>query len=129
MLPIADVSERVIAEELKLFVSCGEPLQEQPAEQARAREAQADKLFHEILAIAADSSGDYITTADGKHVVDHEHIARARLRVDSRKWKASKLAPKKYGNRISHDVKEPGPNLHPAILITVDGQTRDPSAR
>src|SRR5260370_35467773 len=65
---------------------------------------------------------DYITTADGKQVVDHEHIARAPLRVDSRKWMASKLAPKKYGGHIRPDVQGPGPNFQPAICITVNGR-------
>ena len=52
-------------------------------------------------------------------------IQRDRLRVDTRKWMAARLAPKKYGDHISHDVKGPGPNFQPAILITVDGQPHD----
>jgi hypothetical protein len=92
---------------------------------ARAREEQADKLFREIIEIADDASGDYVTTSDGKRIVDHENIQRSRLRVDARKWAAARLAPKKYGDRISHDVKGPGPNFQPAILITVDGQPHD----
>ena len=31
---------------------------------------------------------------------DGEHVQRARLRIDSRKWLMSKMAPKKYGDRI-----------------------------
>ena len=42
---------------------------------------------------------------------------------------AARLAPKKYGDHISHDVKGPGPNFQPAILITVDGQPHDEFAR
>jgi hypothetical protein len=75
----------------------------------RAREEQADKLFREIIEIADDASGDYVTTSDGKRIVDHENIQRSRLRVDARKWAAARLAPKKYGDHISHDVKGPGP--------------------
>src|SRR5258708_17339000 len=41
---------------------------------ARAREEQADKLFREIIEIADDASGDYVTTSDGKRIVDHENI-------------------------------------------------------
>jgi hypothetical protein len=37
---------------------------------ARAREEQADKLFREIIEIADDASGDYVTTSDGKRIVD-----------------------------------------------------------
>src|SRR5258705_9329614 len=58
--------------------------------------------------------GDCITTSDGKTIVDHENIQRSRLRVDARKWAAARLAPKKYGDHISHEVKGPGPNFQPA---------------
>ena len=39
----------------------------------RAREEQADKLFREIIEIADDASGDYVTTSDGKR---HDEFAR-----------------------------------------------------
>jgi hypothetical protein len=72
---------------------------------ALARELQADWLFDEILEIADDAMNDFVThqTAEGVTVnrVDHEHIQRARLRVDTRKWMAGKLAPKKYGDQIT----------------------------
>lgn len=70
---------------------------------ARAREAQADAFFDDMLEIADDGRNDFMlkTNADGGSVavVDHEHIQRSKLRVDARKWMASKLAPKKYGDR------------------------------
>lgn len=71
---------------------------------ARAREAQADAIFDEILDIADDGSNDWMERhrQDGSvdEVVDHEHIQRSKLRVDARKWMAGKLAPKKYGDRL-----------------------------
>lgn len=66
---------------------------------AHARDAQADALADEILDIADDGSRDY-AMVDGREVVDHDHIARSRLRVDTRKWIASKLKPKKYGEKL-----------------------------
>jgi hypothetical protein len=48
------------------------------ATSTRAREEQADKLFREIIEIADDASGDYVTTSDGKRIVDHENIQRSR---------------------------------------------------
>lgn len=69
---------------------------------ARAREEQADHYADEIIEIADDSSRDIVIGDDGKEIINHEHIARARLRVDARKWKASKLAPKKYGDKVAH---------------------------
>ncbi|MCT0100404.1 DNA packaging protein [Proteus mirabilis] len=72
---------------------------------ARAREIQAELLAEEIIEIADDSSGDVIVDDDGKEQTNHERVARSRLRVDARKWYASKLAPKRYGDRIQHEQK------------------------
>lgn len=77
---------------------------------ARAREAQADKLAEETLAIAdedctmvrADKHGSRDDDGAGNTevVFDATAVARNRLRVDARKWLASKMAPKKYGEKI-----------------------------
>jgi hypothetical protein len=68
---------------------------------ACAREAQADKLAGEILQISDYGINDTQVDGDGRVIVDHDVIARSRLRVDSRKWLASKLAPKKYGDKLA----------------------------
>ncbi len=70
---------------------------------ARARERQADYLAQQIIEIADDGRRDYTVDEEGHETVDHDHIARARLRVDARKWAASKLAPKKYGDKIQNE--------------------------
>jgi len=54
---------------------------------ARARELQAEHYVGEILEIAD-------TTDDPQ---------KARLQVDARKWIASKLLPKVYGDKVSHE--------------------------
>jgi len=47
-------------------------------------------------------------------------IQRDRLRVDTRKWMAARLAPKKYGDHVSHDVQgDTTPNFQPAVLVRV----------
>lgn len=53
---------------------------------AHAREVQADTLADQVIEIADDTSGD---------------PTRDRLRVDARKWAASKLAPKRYGDKLA----------------------------
>ncbi len=68
---------------------------------AHAREMQADALFDEALEIADDATGDWATDAKGNKVLDHEHVQRSRLRVDTRKWAAGKLAPKRSPRRPS----------------------------
>src|SRR5437899_12406458 len=59
---------------------------------ARAREEQADKYFQEIVEIADAATPETVNVA--------------RLRVDSRKFTVARLAPKKYGDHISHNVIE-----------------------
>jgi hypothetical protein len=44
-------------------------------------------------------------------------VSKARLQFDAYRWHAGKLAPKKYGDRISHDVKGVSNNFQPQILI------------
>lgn len=70
---------------------------------ARARELQAEALFDEMLEIADDSSGDATTNGRGDTVMDAEFVQRSRLRVDTRKWYLSKLAPKKYGEKVEQE--------------------------
>lgn len=67
---------------------------------ARAREAQADALFDEILQIADDGERDTYVDKDGNERTDQDVIARSRLRVDARKWMAGKLRPKVYGDKL-----------------------------
>jgi hypothetical protein len=73
-----------------------------------AQGIKAEKLADELIAIADDGTNDYMTRTreDGEEyeVVNAEHIQRSRLRVDTRKWVASKLLPKKYGERNAIEV-------------------------
>lgn len=76
---------------------------------ARAREEQADLLADEIISIADDGSNDNITvsTKNGSYDIENkEWTSRSKLRVEARKWKASKLAPKKYGEKQQVDIKD-----------------------
>lgn len=71
---------------------------------ARAKEESADALTDEMLDIADDGSNDWMEkhNSDGDscgYQVNGEHIQRSRVRIDTRKWIASKLKPKKYGDR------------------------------
>ena len=73
----------------------------------RAREAQADALFDELLTIADDGRNDWMAIhGDDGEVVGYkengEALRRSALRIDARKWMASKLQPKKYGDKIAH---------------------------
>ncbi len=74
---------------------------------AHARDMQADALFDEALEIADDASGDWMEDKDGKKSLDHEHIQRSRLRVDTRKWAAGKLARRTQRDPASEWGKAP----------------------
>lgn len=64
---------------------------------AHARELQADHYVEEIIDIADAPNA---TTNAETGAAELRDPARDRLRVDARKWVASKLAPKKYGERV-----------------------------
>jgi hypothetical protein len=75
---------------------------------ARAREAQADALFDEIVDIANtpvmgrkekyDADGKLIESSTG------DMIEHRRLQIDARKWVAAKLRPKVYGDKLDVDL-------------------------
>lgn len=68
----------------------------------KAKEEQAEMLADEIIAIA-DEQETTVKQHDGgltEVTYDSVAVARNRLRVDARKWVASKLKPKKYGDKL-----------------------------
>ena len=69
-----------------------------------AREVQADHIFDELFEIADDGTNDWIERRNKGGTpylaLNHEHVERSRLRVDTRKWALARMSPKKYGERI-----------------------------
>ena len=65
---------------------------------ARAKSDQIMRYAEQIIDIADDSADDVTQTDDGP-VLNREVIERTKIRIDARKWLASKLAPKIYGDR------------------------------
>ena len=59
---------------------------------ARAKEEQAE-TYEDMMLETAKTEPD---------------VARARLIVDTMKWTASKLKPKKYGDKVTQDVNHSG---------------------
>ena len=82
--------------------SAGSPAIRNFAARTLARQCHAEDFALETLAIAGDSSRDYVKTtgADGKvtWVFDKENFARQRLRIKARKMILARMAPRKYGN-------------------------------
>lgn len=73
----------------------------------RAREDGFDAIAAEALSIADDGRRDYVPDEDGREAVDHDHIQRSKLRVDTRLKLLAKWDPKRYGERIQQET-----NLH-----------------
>lgn len=100
-LRIAELdSLRTIAKSIGISVwSLTAYLDDHAEQYTRARALQSDAMIEQGLEIVDDIC-DAETTAD---------VQRARLRYDARRWYASKLAPKKYGDKIeiSGDEKSP----------------------
>ena len=65
---------------------------------ARAREFGFDSIAEQVLEIGG---GDF-TGPDG--YVDNGAIQQARLLSDNHKWFLSKLAPKKYGDKVTQEL-------------------------
>lgn len=74
----------------------------------RAREKQADHFAEEIIEIA-DSA-----------VAESAAVSKAKLQIDARKWAASKIAPKKYGDKTELDVKSSDGSMRPSVRLDAD---------
>lgn len=70
---------------------------------ARAKQAGLEVMADEIVEISDEGRHDEYIDDSGAMVTNQDVIARARLRVDSRKWLLSKLAPKKYGDKVTNE--------------------------
>lgn len=93
---------------------------------ARAKQMQAELFVDEIIEIADETSNDTIYQSIGggendedSFTVERENkewIKRSQIRIDARKWIASKLLPKKYGNNI--DVTSGGDKVESTTIVT-----------
>jgi len=80
------------------------------AQYEKAKQDQCDVLADEILAIADNKDDDYTQGEFGK-VGNSTNVARARLQIDARKWIASKLKPKKWGDKVDVDLTSNGEQI------------------
>ena len=99
-----------------------------------AKQEAADSMADEILDIADDGTNDYMEKlTEGQapsYAYNGEHVQRSRLRVDSRKWIASKLKPKKYGDRVAQEISGPdgGPIDHKWTVEHIEPRLPDEDA-
>ena len=74
-------------------------------EERQKRYARACEQRAEVLADEMDD------IANAKDNDDNIKVQRDRLRIDTRKWALAKMHPKKYGDRVEHEVSG-GITLH-----------------
>ena len=71
----------------------------------QARIDQAQHWADEIVKISDDGRRDVIIDEEtGQERVNHDHIARSRLRVDTRKFLMAKIAPRLYGDKSTVEL-------------------------
>lgn len=90
----------------------------------RARDIQADVLFDEMVAIADTPMLGKKTKigSDGKsETTEGDMIEHRRLQIDARKWVLGRMAPKKYGDKVTN-VHEGGDK--PINMVTVTDRER-----
>lgn len=87
---------------------------------ARAKEMQADLLADQIIEIS-NTPVEGVTKKTTQNqfgtfqeITIGDAIAHRRLQVDARKWKASKLAPQKFGDKI--DITTQGEKLPQTVI-------------
>ncbi|MCE0723987.1 hypothetical protein [Legionella resiliens] len=90
---------------------------------ARAKRHQIEVIIDEILDIADDTSNDIIINEDGRVTINHEHINRSKLRIDTRKWLAAKLCSRLYGNKDEHvNLKFPNDITDGSSLVKMSSE-------
>lgn len=88
---------------------------------ARAKDRQADNLVEEMIDICDDGSNDLMTIEKGDISYEQENkevVNRSRLRIDTRKWIAAKLKPKRYGDKL--DLTTGGSAIKPFVIELSD---------
>ena len=69
----------------------------------RARELQQDACAEEMKEIAYDDSGDMMESDKG-FVGNPTSVSRAKLKIETLKWQATRLAPKTYGDKMQQEI-------------------------
>lgn len=92
---------------------------------ARAREIQVERMADEIRDIADAPIKKMVTMGRGGGMterLDPADVQHKKLRTDSRKWLLSKVAPKKYGDRLAVEAAD-GDSLFGLFARAVDAET------
>jgi hypothetical protein len=93
-----------------------------------ARELGYHTMADEILEIADDTRNDLVArrraNGEGEPMLDHEHVSRAKLRIEVRRWLLSKALPKIYGDRLDLKASHEAGDTLLELMKAIDGRTR-----
>ena len=104
-----------------------------------ARRVQAELRVDEIFEIADDQTNDWekVYNKEGELIdikPNNEAIQRSRVRIDTRKWYASKMVPRIYGDTVNHELDVTGDlaellkqasNSDSGLPPPINGETND----
>jgi hypothetical protein len=85
-----------------------------------ARDDGYDVIAQDCIAIADDGRRDYTQDEDGRAAVDHDHIQRAKLRVDTRLKLLAKWDKRRYGDQVALTGADGGPIRSVQANLPVD---------
>lgn len=77
-----------------------------------ARQIAADIFVEEMMEIADDAKED--VRPDG--TINYELVARSKLRIDQRRWTASRFDPARYGDKVQTDITSGGEKIEAAEI-------------
>jgi len=82
-----------------------------------------------MIEIADDTTNDTVSISKNGEIYENENrewINRSKARIDTRKWIASKLKPKKYGHKIDVTTDGEKLNTNKETFITLSNGTKIP---
>jgi hypothetical protein len=99
---------------------------------ATAREMQAEILADELLEIADDGRNDWMEKQDQNGAMigwreNGEAMRRSQLRIETRKWVAAKLLPKRWGDKTTTEIT--GPDGSALSAQVIDTRSLSPEAQ
>ena len=82
---------------------------------ARARQVLIDKMEEDLLD-TSDAPPERLPSGQ----IDAASVAKQRLQVDTRKWLLSKLAPRKFGDKVAIGGADDLPPIQSNVILSPD---------
>lgn len=118
----AEICERLSTEEGGLFEVC--KADDMPSRSTVYLWLSKHQAFSDMYARAREDLGTYVAHRGVKEATNAEDAQLGRLQFDARKWLASKLAAKQFGDKVTQELTGPnGGSIHTESKLDVSGLT------